>query len=209
MDDLKQNLIAQLLTSDSFESWNCFEPKFFGADSRQIPFFGSITQSSALLLISQLKHLEELNAEAPIVIVVNTEGGSVSDALAIYDTILQLSCPVIVQATGLCASAGLLILSAADYRIATPSTMFYYHHPIIEDSFITSVENMNQVRDYYEHCKTITDNIIRTRSKIRKNTWTKQFENKTSFYFDTKSALDFKIIDNITKSQKLEYTIEE
>ena len=68
MNQLKQNLISQLLMTNDFESWNCFEPKYFGADTRSVPFFNEVSHETALLLISQLKHLEELDPEKPITI---------------------------------------------------------------------------------------------------------------------------------------------
>ncbi len=209
MNDLKQELLTQLLMGNDFESWNCFEPKYFGSDSRTLPFFGDVTKESALLIISQLKHLERIDPESPITIMLNTQGGSLTDGLAVYDTITQMASPVIVHAIGLCASAGLLILSAADYRFASPNTTFYYHQPVMEDSMINSVQNMNELNEYYANCKSITDDIIRTRSKMRKSSWTKNFEGKTSFYFDTDAALSFNLIDKITDSNKLEFDIED
>ena len=208
MNELKQNLISQLLMNSDFESWNCFEPKYFGADTRVLPFFNDVTKETALLLISQLKHLEELDAEKPITILINTPGGSLTDGLAIHDVITQISCPVIIHALGLCASAGLLILSSGDYRVSSPNTTFYYHQPVIEDSMVNSVQNMNQLNDYYSNCKDLTDGIIRARAKIRKNTWNKHFEGKTNFYFDSEEALSFNLIDAITESNKLDFEIE-
>lgn len=208
MNELQQKLLAELLVDDSFESWNCFEPKYFGADSRTLPFFSSVDKHTALLLISQLKHLEELDPESPITIMLNTQGGSLTDGLAIHDTITQLTCPVIVHALGLCASAGLLVLSAADYRVASPSTTFYYHQPVVEDFMINSMQNMNELNDYYSNCKEVTDNIMKARAKIKKSTWTKNFEGKTNYYFDSEMALSFNLIDSITESNKLDYEIE-
>ena len=208
MNELQQKLISQLLIDNDFESWNCFEPKYFGADSRALPFFNNVNKDTALLLISQLKHLEELDAEKPITIMLNTQGGSLTDGLAIYDVIVQLACPVIVHSLGLCASAGLLILSAADYRVASPNTTFYYHQPVIEDSMINSMQNMNELNDYYSNCKEVTDDIIRIRAKLKKAIWKKNFEGKTNYYFDSDTALSFNLIDSITESNKLDYEIE-
>lgn len=209
MDDFKQNLISQLLMSDkSFESWNCFEPKYYGPHTRNIPFFNDVNKETALLLISQLKHLEEMDPEGPITIMLNTPGGSLTDGLAIYDVITQLSCPVIVHTLGLCASAGLLILSSADYRVASPNTTFYYHQPVMEDSMVNSIQNMNELNDYYSNCKDITDTIIKARAKIKKATWNKHFEGRTNFYFDSDEAFSFNLIDAITESAKVDFKVE-
>ena len=208
MNQLKQNLISQLLMTNDFESWNCFEPKYFGADTRSIPFFTEVNQESALLLISQLKHLEELERDKPITIFLNSPGGSLTDALAIYDIITQLSCPVVVHTMGLCASAGLLILSAADYRVASPNTTFYYHQPVMDGSHINSMDNMNHLNEHYNYCKEITDDIIKSRTKIKKTVWNKNFEGKTNFYFNSDEAFGFKLIDLISESVKLDFEIQ-
>tara|TARA_Y100000310_G_scaffold196776_1_gene196841 strand:+ start:194 stop:823 length:630 start_codon:yes stop_codon:yes gene_type:complete len=208
MDDIKQNLLKQLVLDEELEAWNCYEPKFFGSDSRTLPLFGDINKENALLLISQLKHLESLEPEKAISIYLNTEGGNLTDGLAIYDTITQLSCPVLVRATGLCASAGLLVLSSGDYRVATPNTTFYYHQPIVQGSSINSIHDISELKEYYANCKSIADKIVRTRSKIKKPAWRKHFENRTSFYFDSKIALSFNLIDKITKSNKIDFEIE-
>ena len=208
MNQLKQNLISQLLMTNDFESWNCFEPKYFGADTRSVPFFNEVSHETALLLISQLKHLEELDPEKPITIMLNTPGGSLTDALAIYDVITQISCPVVIHTLGLCASAGLLILSAGDYRVGSPNTTFFYHQPVMEGSHINSMENMNHLTEHYSHCKEITDDIIKSRAKIKKSVWTKNFEGKTNFYFGVEDALAFKLIDLVSESSKLEFEIQ-
>lgn len=194
--------------NNDFESWNCFEPKYFGAQTRSIPFFTEVNQNSALLLISQLKHLEELEQDKPITILLNSPGGSLTDALAIYDTITQISCPVIVHVMGLCASAGLLILSAADYRVASPNTTFYYHQPVMDGSHINSMDNMNHLNEHYSYCKKITDDIIKSRTKIKKTVWNKNFEGKTNFYFNSDEAFGFKLIDLISESAKLDFEIQ-
>ena len=78
----------------------------------------------------------------------------------------------------------------------------------MEDSMINSMQNMNELNDYYSNCKEITDDIMRTRAKIRKTTWIKHFEGKTNYYFDSDTALSFNLIDSITESNKLDYEIE-
>jgi ATP-dependent Clp protease protease subunit len=208
MDDIKQELLESLGSKDKLQTWNCYEPKYFGPDSRTLPLFGEVENDQTLLLISQIKHLEEIDPEKPISIYLNTVGGSLTDGLAIYDAVTQASCPVLIRATGLCASVGLLILNAADYRMATPSTTFYYHQPLIEGSSVNSIQDMDSLKEYYASCKSIADDIVRKRSKIKKPVWKKNFGNRTSFYFDTKTALSFNLIDEITQSNKVDFYIE-
>jgi ATP-dependent Clp protease, protease subunit len=207
MENFKQTLLQQLLEPDDLETWDPHEHKYFGPSSRTLAFFGDVNTNGSQLLISQLLHLESMDGEESISILLNTEGGSLTDGLAIYDTIVNISCPVIIMATGLCASAGLLILSAADYKAATANTVFYYHQPILATSAISSTEEAYSLSEHYSHCQTVTDDIIKKRNKISKTQWNKNFQNKTSFYFNTQKALEFKLIDDIIESRKVKFSI--
>lgn len=190
-----------------FVSWNPYEPKYFGSNTRSLSFFGEVTEHKTEAIISQLMHLEHLSEEDPITIFLNTEGGSLTDGLAIYDCITQLSCPVIILATGLCSSAGLIILAAGDYRMATPNTIFFYHQPIVSTGAVNSTQDMASFNEHYLHCQTVADTIIKQKSKIKKSDWNKHFHGKTSYYFDANIALSFKMIDDITESKKIKFKI--
>ena len=206
-EELKQNLLADLISDTSFDVWDPHENKFFGPTTRSLAFFGDVNEERVRLTISQILHLEELSETDPITLYLNTPGGSLTDALALYDTIKEVSCPVVVITTGLCASAGLLILSAADYKMASKSTIFFYHQPIMSDTHVNSANDMKSFSDHYDYCKEITDNIILSATKMKKSFWNNHFKNKTSFYFDVYQALDFKLLDQITSSRKTKFKI--
>jgi len=208
MSELKQALLEELLSSQELSTWSPYEHKFFGDTTRALSFFGEVSGEKAELFISQLFHLEKLNDEEPITVYLNTEGGSLTDGLAIYDAIKTVSCPVILVTTGLCSSAGLIILSAADYRIATPTTTFFYHQPVVHSGSIDSIDGMKSFAHYYEHCQKVADKIIRERTEMKKSVWNLNFKNKTSFYFSTQEALDFNLIDSVMDSRKYEVSFE-
>ena len=205
----KNQILQQLLSMQEIEPWQQFEYQYFGPTTRTLSFFGPVCKETTAPFISQLLHLAEEEPETPIVVWLNTEGGSLTDGLAIYDTIVNLSCPVEVVVTGLCASAGLNILSAADYRVATRSATFYYHQPVMEDNMVNSIKDMDELQKYYKACKDKMDEIIRVRTRMRKQSWNKNFEGKTSYYFFTDDALKYKLIDKVVESSKVEFEIEE
>jgi len=203
----KQEILEQLLSFQELEIWSPFENKFFGPTTRNLAFFGPVSKETTSPFISQLLHLAEQDAHEPITVWLYTEGGSLTDGLAIYDTIINLSCPVLIYVTGLCASAGLIILAAGDYRAATASSTFYYHQPVIEDNMINSIKDMDELQKYYQTCKEKMDSILRKKSKIKKSIWNKNFEGKTSYYFFSEDALRFNFIDKIIPSSKVEFTL--
>ena len=200
-----EDLLKMLLQSKELITWHPDEYKYYGETTRHLQFFGQVNNQSASTLISQLHHLNDLENESLITIHLNTEGGDLTDALAIYDCIVNLQAPVCIIATGLCASAGLLILSAGDYRMASQNTVFYYHQPVMSEGTINSIQAMESVKDYYSFCQSTTDTIIRKRASISSKTWKRNFDQKTSYYFASSKALEYDLIDEILDSKKLNY----
>ena len=207
MDAIKETLLNEILGEAELQVWDPNESKYFGPSTRALGLFGEVDEERARLLIGQILHLEELSEEEPITIHLNTPGGSLMDGLAIYDAIRQVSCPVIIVTTGLCASAGLLILAGADYKLATPSTMFFYHQPVMSEGTVSSASEMVSFSNHYQYCKQVTDEIILKRSKMKKSEWNMNFKNKTSFYFNTTQAAAFNLIDDIVESRKLKFKL--
>lgn len=209
MSDLKTQIITTLLQDvDDVEVWSPIEPKFFGSTTRVLSLFGEVDCSIALLTISQLEHLAHLSEDEPITLFLNTEGGSLTDAFAIYDCIKNLSCPVLIVATGLCASAGLLILCAADYKMATENTVFYYHQPVFaQTGAVSSTKDMKVLSGHYEFCQKQVDKRIKEATKITKKQWEKHFDSSTGYYFDAKQALKYNFIEKIAPSNKGDFEI--
>jgi ATP-dependent Clp protease protease subunit len=207
MDDIKEAIISQLMEESDLSTWDPHEHKFYGPSTRTLAFFGDVNEDRSRLLISQILHLEQLSETDPITIHLNTQGGSLTDGLAIFDTIKQVSCPVIIVTTGLCASAGLLILSGGDYKLSTENTVFFYHQPVMSDSSVTSMNEMISFSDHYQSCKHIADSIILKNSKMKKSIWNANFKNKTSFYFNAEQALSFNLINDIVESRKIKFKI--
>ncbi len=207
LQKIKQSFIEELFSSQEIDVWDPHEHKFFGPSTRSLAFYGDVNEDRARLLVSQILHLESLSEEEQITIYLNTPGGSLTDGLAIHDVIKEVSCPVVVIAQGLCASAGLLIMAAADYKAASENTIFFYHQPVVSDSSINSMNDMLSFSNHYEYCRDISDSIILKSSKMRKNLWNKFFAGQTSFYFNTDKALQFKIIDEVVSSRKLNFKI--
>jgi ATP-dependent Clp protease protease subunit len=71
-----------------------------------------ITDDSANVVIAQLLYLEHEAPDQPAMVYLQTPGGQVSAALAIFDTIQKLRCPVNTVAKGEVAGIALLLLAA-------------------------------------------------------------------------------------------------
>ncbi len=98
----------------------------------RIIFIGSpIDDYVANGVIAQLLFLEMEDAKKRIHIYINTPGGSITDGMAIYDTMNYLRCDVETYCLGQAASIGTLLLSAgtAGKRYALPHSRVLIHQP--------------------------------------------------------------------------------
>jgi ATP-dependent Clp protease protease subunit len=98
----------------------------------RIIFLGSaIDQQVANLVCAQLLLLEAEDPERDISLYINSPGGSVTDGLAIYDTMQYVSCDVRTICVGLAASMGqfLLCAGAPGKRFALPHSRILMHQP--------------------------------------------------------------------------------
>src|SRR5512139_51548 len=84
--------------------------------NERIIFLGSaIDDHIANLVIAQLLHLESSDPEKDINLYINSPGGSVTDGLAIYDTMQYIKSDVSTICVGQCASmAAVLLASGAE-----------------------------------------------------------------------------------------------
>jgi ATP-dependent Clp protease protease subunit len=98
----------------------------------RIVFLGTqVDQNSANLICAQLLLLEAENPERDIYLYVNSPGGSVTDGLAIYDTMQYVRCDVSTICIGLAASMGQFLLCAGTpgKRFALPHSRILMHQP--------------------------------------------------------------------------------
>ncbi len=98
----------------------------------RIIFLGTqVDQTSANLVCAQLLLLEAEDRERDISLYINSPGGSVTDGLAIYDTMQYVRCDVSTICLGLAASMGqfLLCAGAPGKRYALPHSRILMHQP--------------------------------------------------------------------------------
>jgi ATP-dependent Clp protease, protease subunit len=92
---------------------------------------GPIEDTVATLVTAQLLFLEADNPKKEIAMYINSPGGQVTSALAIYDVMQYIKSPVSTVCIGMAASAGSLILQAgeAGQRFSLPNSKIMVHQP--------------------------------------------------------------------------------
>ncbi|WP_223638367.1 ATP-dependent Clp endopeptidase proteolytic subunit ClpP [Corallococcus sp. EGB] len=91
-----------------------------------------INDDVANLIVAQLLFLESEDPDKGINLYINSPGGSVTAALAMYDTMQYVKCPVSTICIGQAASAGALLLLAGSKgkRYALPNSRIMIHQPL-------------------------------------------------------------------------------
>lgn len=90
-----------------------------------------VNSASAGLVVAQLLYLEGQDASKDISLYINSPGGSVTDGLAIYDTMQYIKCDVSTICMGLAASMGAFLLAAGTKgkRYALQNSDIMIHQP--------------------------------------------------------------------------------
>ena len=92
---------------------------------------GEVDNNSASLIVAQMLYLEAQDPDKDIQFYINSPGGSVTDGMAIYDTMQYIKCDVSTICVGMAASMGAFLLScgAKGKRIALPNAEIMIHQP--------------------------------------------------------------------------------
>jgi len=99
---------------------------------RVVFLVGPVTEVTANLIVAQLLFLESDNPDKEISFYINSPGGSVSDGLAIYDTMQFVKPNVSTLCIGQAASMGALLLAAGakGKRFCLPNSRVMIHQPM-------------------------------------------------------------------------------
>ena len=98
----------------------------------RIIFLGEdVNPTTASLTIAQLLFLESEDPDKEISLYINSPGGSITDGMAIVDTMNYIKCDVRTVCIGMAASMGAFLLSSGTKgkRIALPNAEVMIHQP--------------------------------------------------------------------------------
>jgi ATP-dependent Clp protease, protease subunit len=98
----------------------------------RIIFLGSVVdQESANRICAELLLLEAEDRDKDISLYINSPGGSITDGLAIYDTMQYVNCDIRTICLGMAASMGQFLLCAGTHgkRFSLPHSRILMHQP--------------------------------------------------------------------------------
>ena len=116
-------------------------------NDRIIMLSEEVNSTTASLVVAQLLYLEAQDPDKDIQFYINSPGGSVTDGMAIYDTMQYIKCDVSTICVGMAASMGAFLLAAGTKgkRMALPNSEIMIHQP--------SAGTQGQITDMAIHLK--------------------------------------------------------
>ena len=167
--------------------------------TRSVYLFGEITEESASNLIKGLRFLD--SPQQKITLYINSMGGNIYDALAIYDVCRSLKSPLEVIVVGSCMSAATIILLAGNkgkrYVSENVSLMIHHGSYDVSGKFKDVTSETRHIRNLEKRW----NEIFAKHTGKEKTYWDKLCE-KTDFCFGAKKAIQLKLADKIWKGKR-------
>jgi len=128
-------------------------------NDRIIVLSEDVNATTASLVVAQLLYLEGQDPEKDIYFYINSPGGSISDGMAIHDTMNYIKCDVSTICVGMAASMGAFLLASGTKgkRFALPNAEILIHQPLISGGGLSG-----QTTDIKIHA----DHMVHMREKM-------------------------------------------
>lgn len=168
--------------------------------ARRVFLCDAFDEESANEIIQKLWYLDLVDPGKPILLVINSPGGSVDSGFAIWDQIKMIKSPVITLVSGLAASMGSVLSLVAEpgRRLATPSSRIMIHSPLLSGFLQGQATDLEiQAREMLRTRDILISIYVKATGKtkeviekaIDRNTW-----------MTAQEALDFGLLDKIVTS---------
>ena len=201
MDNLKNSLVPYVIeqTGRGERSYDIFSRLL---KDRIIFLSEDVNHVTASLVIAQMLFLESEDPDKEISFYINSPGGSITDGMAIVDTMNYIKCPVSTICIGLAASMGSVLLAcgAKGKRYATPNSEVLIHQPLISGGLSGQTTEIkihadHMVKTREKLNKLLSEKTGQTLEKIEKDT-------ERDHYMTAEEALKYGLIDEIIDIRK-------
>ena len=152
----------------------------------RIIFLGEdVNATSAGLVVAQLLFLESEDPDKEIDLYINSPGGSITDGMAIVDTMNYIKCPVSTICVGMAASMGSVLLASGEKGgggLPGQATEIKIH----ADHMVKTREKLNKI---------LSDRTGQPIDVINRDT-------ERDHYMTAQEALEYGLIDGIMEKRK-------
>ena len=165
-------------------------------NDRIVMLHEEVNATTASLVVAQLLFLEGQDADKDIQLYINSPGGSITDGMAIYDTMQYIKCDVSTICMGMAASMGAFLLAAGTKgkRICLPNAEVMIHQP----SGGTGRAQASDIDIVAKHIIYIKDKMNRMLSEMTGQPLERiAADTDRDHYMTAQEALEYGIVDKI------------
>lgn len=162
---------------------------------------GPIIDATANSIIAQMLFLSSQDPKKSIQLYINSPGGVLTAALAIYDTMQYVKCPVSTVCVGSAASGAAVLLGsgAKGKRFALPNSQILLHQVAVSgisgQAIEVEIAAKQIVKLKQQVNKILSKHTGQKLEKIEKDT-------DRDFYLSADEAKDYGLIDQVIKTKK-------
>ena len=153
-----------------------------------------VNSASASIVVAELLFLEAQDPDKDIQFYINSPGGSITDGMAIYDTMRYIKCDVSTICVGMAASMASFLLAAGTKgkRLALPNSEILIHQPLIGGGGISG-----QTTDVKIHA----DHLVYTRDKMNRLLSEMTGQSLETIHMAAQQAMEDGIIDKVIQQR--------
>ena len=166
----------------------------------RIVFIGTpIDDFVANSIIAQLLFLQMEDPKKDVHIYINSPGGSVSDGMAIYDTLNFMQCDIVTYCLGMAASMSTVLLAAGTKgkRYALPNSRIMIHQPSGGAGGQTSDISI-AAKEILRWRRTINDILAKHSGKTAKQI---EKDSDRDYYMTADEAKEYGLVDEVITSK--------
>ena len=156
---------------------------------------GEVNEASSSVIVAELLYLEAQDPDKDIQFYINSPGGSVTDGLAIYDTMQYIKADVSTICVGMAASMGAFLLSAGakGKRICLPNAEVMIHQ-VLGETKGQETDIQIEARHMAKIKKTLTEIIARNCGKTYEQVYADCERNN---WMSAEEAKEYGLIDSV------------
>jgi ATP-dependent Clp protease protease subunit len=170
-------------------------------NDRIVMLHEDVNHVTSSLIVAQLLFLEGQDPDKDIYLYINSPGGSITDGMAIYDTMNYIKCDVATICLGMAASMGSFLLAAGakGKRSALPNSEVMIHQPLIRGGIGGQASDI----------KIRSDHIIKTKEKMNillsemtgQKLETIQRDTDRDTFMTAQEALEYGLVDKVMEKR--------
>lgn len=163
--------------------------------NRKIFIEGMINSETACEFLRQIMFLVSEDAEKPINVLVNSQGGEINAGFLIYDIIQSCKTPIRLFCVGQAYSMAAIIVACGKQRYILPHSELLLHEPLIE----------SQINGSNSSIQAVAKSLMKTKSKLNailsKHTGHSEDEIEAmtigNHFFNAEESVAFGLVDKI------------